>query len=184
MGYITELIRAAAGGDRSATEQLYAKLYRELRQLARARLRDGGRDAVLDTSAVVHDGFLRMVEAGSIAAQDRHQFLAYAARAMRSVVIDAVRERRAIRRGGDVEIGISLHEERVEATPRPHDDLLRVNQALERLEAADPEAAHIVEMRFFGGLEMAEIASALGVSASTVERRWRRGRAFLYAALS
>ncbi|HEX4826179.1 MAG TPA: ECF-type sigma factor [Candidatus Polarisedimenticolaceae bacterium] len=181
MGEITELLRAAHAGDRDAAARIYDELYGTLRRLARARLRDGGRDAVLDTTAVVHESFLRMHEAGRVAASDRSQFLAYASRAMRSVVVDFVRRRIAARRGGGVSL-VSLPAE-VEAAPARSDEILRVHEALDGLERLDPDAAAVVEMRYFSGLAVPEIAAALGTSVSTVERRWRAARAFLFASL-
>jgi RNA polymerase sigma factor (TIGR02999 family) len=182
VGDITVLIRAANAGDRGAAERLYAELYEQLRKLARARLRDGGRDAVLDTTAVVHEGFVRMAEAGSLDAADRRQFLAYASRAMRSVVVDFVRQRGAARRGGD-EAPVTLDESAGAIVQRP-EEVLRVHEALDRLEALDPDCARVVEMRYFAGLEVGEIADALATSTSTVERRWRKARAFLFESLS
>jgi RNA polymerase sigma factor (TIGR02999 family) len=181
LGEITQLLRAANAGDRKAGERLYAELYETLRRLARARLRAGGRDAILDTTVVVHESFVRMAEAGRVEAADRRQFLAYASRAMRSVVVDFVRQRNAARRGGgvaDISLGDGLG-----ATPESPMDILRVHEALERLEAVDPEAARVVEMRYFAGLQVAEIAEALQTSESTVERRWRKARAFLFDSL-
>ena len=181
MGEITILLRAANAGDRDAAERLYSELYGTLRRLARARLRAGGRDAVLDTTAVVHESFMRMAEAGSVAAEDRRQFLAYASRAMRSVVVDFVRQRNAARRGGD-DTPISLREGLGAVSGRPH-EVLQVHEALERLERLDPDAARVVEMRYFAGLQVSEVAEALSISETTVERRWRKARAFLFDSL-
>ena len=182
MGEITTLLRAANAGDRDAAERLYEELYQTLHRLAHARLRAGGRDAVLDTTAVVHESFMRMAEAGTVAAEDRRQFLAYASRAMRSVVIDAVRQRNAARRGG-VAMPVSLPEG-LAAPGNDHDEILRVHEALGRLESLDPDAVRVVEMRYFAGLQVPEIAEALSVSEATVERRWRKARAFLFEALA
>jgi RNA polymerase sigma factor (TIGR02999 family) len=181
LGEITTLLRAANAGDRDAAERLYSELYGTLRRLARARLRGGGRDAVLDTTAVVHESFLRMAEAGSVVAEDRRQFLAYASRAMRSVVVDFVRQRNAARRGGDA-TPISLREGLGAVSDSQH-EILGVHEALERLERLDPDAARVVEMRYFAGLQVPEVAEALSISESTVERRWRKARAFLFDSL-
>ncbi len=178
MGEITILLRAANAGDRDAAERLYSELYGTLRRLARARLRAGGRDAILDTTAVVHESFMRMAEAGSVVAEDRRQFLAYASRAMRSVIVDFVRQRNAARRGGGA-TPISLREG-LGAVPDSQDEILRVHEALERLERLDVEAARVVEMRYFAGLSVTEIAGALSVSETTVERRWRKARVLLF----
>lgn len=181
MGEITLLLRAANAGDRDAAERLYSELYETLRKLARARLRAGGRDVVLDTTAVVHESFVRMAEAHRVDADDRRQFLAYASRAMRSVIVDFVRRRSTARRGGDAD-PVSLHDE-FGAVSNRQDEILQVNEALSRLESIDAEAARVVEMRYFAGLEVSEIAESLSISETTVERRWRRARAFLFESL-
>jgi len=181
MGEITVLIRAASGGDVDAADRLYERLYADLRRLARARLRAGGRDAILDTTAVVHEAYLRLVRAGSARAGDRHQFLAYAARAIRSVVVDFVRERNASRRGGGAR-DASLSDGAL-VSGRDDHEVLRVHEALERLGRLDAALARLVEMRYFAGFEVSEIAGVLGVSERTVERQWQKARAFLFEAL-
>lgn len=172
MGEITVLIRAASEGDEGASARLYERLYGDLRRLARARLRAGGRDAILDTTAVVHEAYVRLVRAGSAQAGDRNQFLSYAARAIRSVVVDFVRERNAERRGGGA-VDASLSEGALVAGGDDH-EVLRVHEALDRLGRLDASLARLVEMRYFGGF---------GVSERTVERQWLKARAFLFEAL-
>jgi RNA polymerase sigma factor (TIGR02999 family) len=181
MGDITVLIRAAREGDAGAADRLYERLYADLRRLARARLRAGGRDAILDTTAVVHEAYVRLVQAGSARAEDRQQFLAYAARAIRSVVVDFVRERNAERRGGG-QADASLSEGALIAG-RDDDEVLRVHEALERLARLDADLARLVEMRYFAGLDVREIADVLQVSERTVERQWQKARALLFEAL-
>ena len=181
MGEITVLIRAASEGDERASGKLYERLYADLRRLARARLRAGGRDAILDTTAVVHEAYVRLVRAGSARAGDRQQFLAYAARAIRSVVVDFVRERNAERRGGGAK-NASLSEGALIAGRDDH-EVLRVHEALDRLGRLDAALARLVEMRYFAGFEVSEIADVLGVSERTVERQWQKARAFLFEAL-
>jgi len=181
MGEITLLIRAASEGDSAAAGRLYERLYADLRRLARARLRAGGRDAILDTTAVVHEAYVRLVRAGSAEAKDRHQLLAYAARAIRSVVVDFVRERNAERRGGG-RADASLTEGALIAGRDDH-EVLRVHEALDRLARLDADLARLVEMRYFAGFEVKEIAEVLDVSERTVERQWQKARAFLFEAL-
>ena len=181
MGEITVLIRAASQGEEGAADRLYERLYADLRRLARARLRAGGRDAILDTSVVVHEAYVRLVRAGGVRATDRQQFLAYAARAIRSVVVDFVRERNAERRGGGAKVA-SLSEGALIAGRDDH-EVLRVHDALDRLGQLDAALARLVEMRYFAGFEVSEIASVLGVSERTVERQWQKARAFLFEAL-
>lgn len=181
MGDITVLIRAASQGDEGAAGRLYERLYSDLHRLARARLRAGGRDAILDTTAVVHEAYVRLVHAGSARAEDRQQFLAYAARAIRSVVVDFVRERNADRRGGGA-APASLSEG-VSVAGRDAHEILRVHEALDRLACFDVGLAHLVEMRYFAGFDVKEIADVLHVSERTVERQWQKARAFLFDAL-
>lgn len=182
MGDITVLIHAASEGDERAADELYERLYADLRRLARARLRSGGRDALLDTSVVVHEAYVRLVRAGSVQATDRGQFLAYAARAMRSVVVDFVRERNADRRGG----GAALESlpDGIAVVRGDSDEVLRVHEALTRLTDLDPGLGRLVEMRYFAGFDVGEIAEVLDVSERTVERQWQKARAFLFDALA
>ena len=181
MGEITEFIRAARAGDERAASQLYERLYGDLRRMARARLRSGGRDEILDTNVVVHEAYARLVQAGSINAADRKEFLAYAARAMRSVVVDFVRERNADRRGGGTPT-VTLGDEAGFGAVEP-EVVLQIHLALDELAALDPELARLVELRYFAGCTVPETAEALGVSESTVERQWVKARAFLFDAL-
>jgi RNA polymerase sigma factor (TIGR02999 family) len=181
MGEITLLIRAASDGDERAADRLYERLYGDLRRMARARLRRGGRDAVLDTSVVVHEAYVRLVRAASIRATDRQQFLAYAANAMRSVVVDFVRERNADRRGGGA--AMDTLTEGIAIAGGDASEVLRVHDALSRLARLDAGLARLVEMRYFAGFNVQEIAEVLDVSERTVERQWQKARAFLFDAL-
>jgi len=156
-------------------------LYRRLHTLARARLRDGGRNTVLDTTALVHEAWLRMsglrAEPGDVAAT-----LAYASRTMRSVIVDIARARQAERRGGDALI-VTLTGELGERAPAAADHIVRVHEALLELELLDERLARVVELRFFVGLRDAEIADALGTSERTVQRDWDKARRLLELAL-
>jgi RNA polymerase sigma factor (TIGR02999 family) len=181
MSEITTLLRAAAAGDRAAADRAYALLYADLRRLARSRLRRSGEVTQLDTTALVHESFLRL-NGGGAAFPDRHHFLAYAARVMRSVVVDLVRARQAERRGGGVE-HVTLNTTVVDAAGASGDEVLRVHEALGELAAVDARAAEVVEMRYFGGLAEAEIALALGVTERTVQRDWHKARLFLAIAI-
>lgn len=178
---ITRLIQAAERGDSVAAEQVFAILYGELRLLARSRLRDVGELTLLDTTALVHESFLKLRgTAGDF--PSRHHFLAYAAKAMRSIVVDAVRARRAQRRGGGSE-HLTLDTALGERLGHHDDEVLRVHEALDELAAREPRPAQVVELRYFGGLGEAEIAAALGVTERTVQRDWAKARLFLAAAL-
>ncbi|MCE4554047.1 ECF-type sigma factor [Pelomonas cellulosilytica] len=180
-----ELLPAAGGGDASAVDELFGQLYAELRRAAHARLYRSTRDgaALLDTTALVHETYERLARQASLSFANQTHFLAYASRAMRSVLVDAVRERLAEQRGGaavHVELTTGLGE-RLSTPDTP--ELLRVHEALSELAAIEPRLAQVVEMRYFGGLTNDEIAAALGIGLRTVERDWERARSFLYAAL-
>jgi RNA polymerase sigma factor (TIGR02999 family) len=156
---------------------LSAQTYRQLRVLARARLRHGGRETLLDTTALVHEAFLRIagVEMGS---DEQRSFLAYASRTMRSVIVDFARKRQAECRGGDACI-VTLTGDVAERQPAAADDIVRVHEALEELAHIDVRLAQVVEMRYFAGLVEAQIAQALGVSERTVRRDWEKARLLL-----
>lgn len=178
---VPDLLARAQGGDARAVDALYEQLYPELRRVAHARLRGG--EALLDTTALVHESYERLAGQAGLSFADQAHFLAYAARAMRSVLVDAVRERLADQRGGGaahlaLTTGLG---ERLAAADAP--ELLRVHEALEELAGIEPRLAQVVELRYFGGLENAEIAAALAVGLRTVERDWERARSFLFAAL-
>ncbi|MBS0446212.1 MAG: sigma-70 family RNA polymerase sigma factor [Proteobacteria bacterium] len=181
---ITQLLRLAAGGDRAALDRIYASLYPELKRVARSRLRQQGRAESMDTTTLVHESFVRLVNASDLRLDDRRHFFAYAAKTMRNIIIDAAREHLADRRGGGAEhltLGSGGAHEVAQA--EESDELIRVNDALLQLEQIDPELAQLVEMRYFGGYGEAEIAALRGVTERTVRRHWDKARAWLYVAL-
>lgn len=182
MSEITELIQGATRGDTACVDRLYQLLYADLRRIAHAKLRLGHGPTLLDTTSLVHESYLRLVQLERLRVQDRSHFLAYAARVMRSVIVDLVREARAERRGGGQAL-VTLDTGVSDATPAGDDEILAVHEALEELAAVDPRLVRVVEMRFFVGLEMEEIAQALDVGKRTVERDWEKARSFLYATL-
>ncbi|WP_158219881.1 ECF-type sigma factor [Ideonella sp. A 288] len=182
MSDITEWIQAAGRGDAGAIDRLYRLLYADLRQVAHAKLRRGPGPTLLDTTSLVHESYLRLAQLERLSVNDRGHFMAYAARAMRSVIVDLVRESRAERRGGDLQ-RVTLDTAVSDATPAGDEQILAVHEALEALAAIDERMVRVVEMRYFVGLEMDEIAQALGVGKRTVERDWEKARSFLYAAL-
>lgn len=184
MSDITSLLRAASGGDRQAAERAYALLYADLRRVAHSRMRREGEFTLLDTTALVHESYLRLHAGPALDFADRHHFLSYASRVMRSVVVDLVRARKAERRGGEAE-HVTLNTTRIDgtATSRP-DEVLQVHEALDSLAAVDPRLASVVEMRYFGGLSESEIAQALGVTERTVQRDWQKARLFLSTAIA
>jgi len=181
-GEITTLLAAARRGERPALDALFEQLYPELRRIARARMRHTDQRIVLDTTSLVHECYLRLLGLDRLAATDRAHFLAYASRAMRSVVVDIAREQQALRRGGDLRF-VTLDTGRGFPGGGADDEVLRVHEALEELAGLDERLVRVVEMRWFAGLSHAEIAEALGVGLRTVERDWERARSFLYDAL-
>ncbi len=171
------------GNDESpALEVLWEGLYPDLKQLARARLRRSGKHTLLDTTGLVNDAYLRVSGAAAIKAASPGQFLAYASRAMRSVVIDLVRERQAVRHGGDM-ARITLNTAVIDSVAG-EDEPLRVDEALKELARVEPRLSQVVEMRYFGGFTEAEIGAALGVTERTVRRDWEKARLLLQSMLT
>ena len=159
-------------------EDLYEQLYDELRRLARARLASGGRNVLLDTTALVHESFLKLQGAGKVALADRGHFMAYAATAMRSVIVDYVRRRAAEKRGGEVD-HVTLDTGLAESLGATDDEIVEVHEALAELGKVDARLVKVVEMRYFVGLNDEEIGAALGVTDRTVRRDWERARLML-----
>jgi RNA polymerase sigma factor (TIGR02999 family) len=171
------LIRASRGGDRTAVDRLFESLYAELRRVAHRQL-GRGRPAALDTTTVVHEVYVKLMEGRPVQVQDRGHFMALAARAMRQVIVDEARRRGTRKRGGD--LAETLLDERDAPRRAPVEQLLVIDESLTKLDALDPRLARVVEWRFFGGMTDEEIAEALGVTARTVRRDWRLARAFLF----
>ena len=182
MAQITQLLERMHAGDAAARDALFAAAYGELRRLARARLRDGGRNTVLETTSLVHECYLRFVGAAELRAEDRRAFFAYASQVMRSVILNSVRERQAERRGGGVpELTLSTE---IEANLASDEEtLLKLHEALEVLEQADSRLAQVAQMRYFGGYTDQEIAETLDVTERTVRNHWARARLILKEAL-
>lgn len=180
---LTALISGARGGDSLAVQRLCELLYHDLHRIARARLRANAPVTLLDTTVLVHESFLRFANLGELQVTDRAHFLAYAARVMRSIIVDFLRRRQAKRlegQGADTE----LTEQIADSVGQAEDDVVRVSDALDELAQADPRAAQVVEMRYFAGMTEREIADALGVTDRTVRRDWDKARLLLKAALS
>jgi len=163
-------------------DALFRELYADLRRLARSRLQRSEDITLLDTTALVHESYLRFQANPGLAGLSTGQFLAYASRVMRFVVIDFVRQRHAERRGGEQQ-RVTLNTDVAEAVPVDDEDVLRLHEALEALAQVDDRLARIVEMRCFGGLGEADIAAALGVNERTVRRGWQKARLMLRLAL-
>src|SRR5262245_20367618 len=167
-GEIADALVAVEGRDGSELDRAYAAYYPELKKIAHARLRGSGLDGSMQTTALVHDSYLKLATGPDIAFGDRLQFFAYSSRVLRSIVIDLVREQRALRRGGDRDI-VTLDTAAGEGLPASV-DIEIVNDALDDLAKLDSSLARLVEMRFFGGMTEDEIATALGISVRTVSR--------------
>lgn len=177
-GDVTQILAAVAGGDRAAIDQLYALLYPELRALAHKRIRSSNNSEFLDTTSLVHESYLRFVKAGTIAVENRRQFLAYAAHVMRSVVVDYVRHAQAQRRGGS-NIHVTLDTNLAESMASPADEIIRVSDLLDELATVDGRLVSIVEMRYFAALDNNEIAECLGVTGRTIRRDLEKVRLLL-----
>jgi RNA polymerase sigma factor (TIGR02999 family) len=180
---VARLLGQMRGGDDAAVDQLFALLYGELKELAhrqRLRWRD---DYTLNTTALVNEAYLKLVGQASVEVESRAHFSALAARAMRHILCNYARDRRALKRGGGLE-RLPLDERAVLAapsslSPEPAERLVALDDALSRLEKVDPRQSKVVECRFFGGLTVEETATAIGVSPRTVKRDWAVAQAWL-----
>ena len=180
--YITGLLTAWRGGEESALAQLTPLVHRELRRLARSQLRGERHNHTLQTDALVNEAFLRLVDLSQVEWRDRAHFFALSARLMRRILVDYARSRGYQKRGGGAP-QLSLDEARLAAVG-PGANLVALDEALASLAAVDPRKAKVVELRFFGGLSVAEAAEALQVSEQTVMRDWRIAKMWLLRELS
>ena len=171
------MLRAAAGGDDRVLDTLFQVVYGELQGLAH-RVRAGRAGETLNTTALVHEAYIKLVPAAEITWQDRAHFFGVAARAMRQILVDAARKRMTDKRGGGGQWAVTL-EEQAHAAPVRAAELVALDEVLTRLAALDERQAQIVEQRFFGGLTAMETAEVLQVSEATVNRVWRVARAWL-----
>jgi len=178
---LTALIGRAGRGEKDAADRLFAAVYKDLHRIAAHVLRsaDGG----MHTTSLVHDAYLKLRKPEGLNQHGREHFFAVAARAMRQIVIDHARERAAQKRGGDFDLrSLDSTALQVAASGRS-ENLLALDEALKRLTSVDPELARLVELRFFGGLDLSELSSILDRSERSLKRDWRRARAFLLAGI-
>jgi RNA polymerase sigma factor (TIGR02999 family) len=178
---ITEWLDAARGGDRGALDRVLATLYHELHAMARRQLA-GQHVQTLDATALVHEAYLKLIGRHTAQFDDRAHFFAYAASAMRSVVVDYARQRMAQKRGGDLHRVTELPEE-VEGGLRLDEETLGLDTALTKLAGVDERLAQVVELRYFAGLSELEIAALLKRSERSIRRDWQKARLFLLASL-
>jgi RNA polymerase sigma factor (TIGR02999 family) len=173
---------AAFLGHAGAIDQVFTLTYRELHEMAHQRLHRSCRMTSLDTTSLVHECYLRLVRLGQIQTRDRAHFLGYAARVMRSIVVDFVRMRLAKRRGGDG-LRVTFGTEIGDTTPVDEEQIVQVDEALQELAVLDPRLVEVVEMRYFAGFTVEQIAESRGVTTRTIRRDWEKARLLLYAAL-
>jgi RNA polymerase sigma factor (TIGR02999 family) len=179
---ITGLLLDWGSGDRAALDRLIPLVYQELRRLAHRQMRRERAGDTLQTTALVNEAYLRLVDYERMRPRDRAHFLAIAAQAMRRILIERARSRRAVKRGSG-EQRVSL-DEAADVSNERAADLVALHEALTRLAAIDPRKSQLVELKYFAGLNIEETAEVLGVSAPTVERDWRTAKIWLYREIS
>ena len=174
---ITELLHAHGGGDAAALDRLVPLVYDDLRRIARGQLRRRRPGDTLDTTGLVHEAYLRLVDQSRASWRDRGHFFAVSAIAMRQIVVDHARRRMRVKRGGD-RVTVPLDDVQ-EPASREAAQILELDEALERLAKIDARLAQVVECRYFAGLTEEETAAALAVSVRTAQREWFKARAWL-----
>ncbi len=181
MGEVSLLLAAAGAGDRVAADRAFALVYADLQRLAQRQVRRA--DAGVGATSLVHELYLRLVRPDAMQLHDREHFFAVAARAMRQLIVDHARQRAAAKRGGGIESeALDEIQDRVGALGDA-ERLISLDQALLRLADVDQDLVALVEMRFFAGLELGEIAEVSGRSERSLKRDWRKARAILHATL-
>jgi len=175
---VTDLLKDWGHGDQEALNKMMPLVYGELRRLASRYLRHERTGHTLQTTALVHEAYLKLVDQKNANWQNRVQFFAAAAQMMRHILVDYARSRRAVKRGGE-HCRLSLDEAVISAKEKDP-DLLTLNEALNGLAAIDTQQSRVVELRVFGGLTVEETAEALGISPRTVKREWSMAKAWLH----
>ncbi len=174
---ITQLLRAWGGGDAQALDRLTPVVYDELRRMAHRYMRREGAENSLQATALVHEAYLKLIDARIAQWQDRAHFFAVSARLMRRILVDAARAKEAGKRGGGA-VRVEINES-IDGAPLRSDEMLRLDDALEALAKFDARKADVVELRFFGGLSVEETAEVLKISAQSVMRDWKLARVWL-----
>jgi RNA polymerase sigma factor (TIGR02999 family) len=178
---LTALFAAAEKGDQASRELLFQRLYAELHRLARRELWKSGAAVSMGATTLLHEAFINMSERDTIAFPDRARFMAYAARAMRGLIIDYARSRHAQKRGGQFQI--TALDTNISNEVSDEIDLPQVGDALDELANLEPNLAQVVDLKFFCGFSFAEIAAMRGVSERTVQRDWEKARIYLHQSL-
>jgi len=177
---IASLIASAERGDPSAADALFSALYSELHRLAERQLAGGGSRLTLGTTTLLHEAYLSIARQKGAEFPDRARFMAYAAKVMRRLIIDYARRRQAQKRGGGFQITSMIQDP--EAIAVDAKELAGIGAALDDLAVADPSLAELVDLRFFGGFSLSEIATMRGVTERTVQRHWEKARLYLFQA--
>ena len=180
---VTELLRRWSSGDVSARESLVPLVYDELRRLARYYLAGQRSDHTLQSTAIVHEAYLRLAGRENVHWEDRSHFFAVAAQLMRRILVDHARKRNAAKRGGAAHLTL-LVDEAVEPSSQRELDLVALDDALKALAELDERQSRIVELRFFGGLSIEDTSRLLEISPATVKREWSTARAWLYGEIA
>ena len=179
-GQITRLLEKMREGDPKAEEELWSRVYRELRTLAACKMAHEAPGQTLQATALVHEAWLRIAGGDATGWEGRRHFFAAAAEAMRRILIDNARRKQAVRHGGGLHRTERQPDEIAIAGGVPDEELLAVDEALDALAAHDPRKAELVKLRYFAGLTLEETAAALGLSERTAKRDWAYARAWLY----
>jgi RNA polymerase sigma factor (TIGR02999 family) len=178
---VTQLLLAWSNGDKDALERLLPLVYRELKQIADRYLRRERQDHTLQTTALVHEAYMKLVDQRNVQWQNRAHFFGIAAQAMRRILVDHARGYQTDKRGGEK---ISLDDDNINISEQRASDLIALDEALQSLAELDQQKSRIVELRFFGGLSIEETAEVLGIGTATVNRQWRLAKAWLYDAIN
>lgn len=179
---ITELLAAWSGGDKAAFEQLVPLVYAELKRLARRYMFRESEGHVLQTTALVHEAYMKLISQPGAKWQDRAHFFAVSSQQMRRILVDAARTRLRKKRGGDAEV-VSLDDAPALSSSRAA-EFVALDDALNELATLEPRRSRVVEMRYFGGMSVEETAAALNLSSDTVARDWKAAKAWLYTQLN
>jgi RNA polymerase sigma factor (TIGR02999 family) len=179
---VTQMLLEWSNGDKAAFDRLVPLVYTELRRLANHYMRRERPGQTLQTTALVHEAYTRLVDYKRMRWQDRAHFFAVAAQVMRRILVERARSRQAAKRGeGTVKVSLA---EAAATSNETSADILALDEALKELELRDPRKSQLIELRFFGGLNIEETAEVMGLSPTTVQREWRAARAWLYRAVT